>query len=250
MASIDSQAAFMNRVRTIGVPEVDMNLLDRGNLALFAMDSALKDLLRATLGADKDADVMSSHRRLFYESFTRAAAELRSRLDRSEEQGRRKLRVPERSVRQAEQKRELTGLVLEGELEPSDGLIDFVYSLYEEDRLHYVQWDRCRKKDAEVASSSSRRQANWEEEMLKDDVSSNIMIRDALQRRSIAFDQATLAALDRGLSYLYVGKQEFYSSIGSRYFVVKPSYELLTGVAYAMSGGATENAYGAAQQEQ
>jgi hypothetical protein len=83
--------------------------------------------------------------------------------------------------------------VLEGELEPSDSLIDFVYSLYEEDRLQYVQWDRCSKKDAEVASSSSRRHANWEEEMLKDDVSSNIMIRDALQRRSIAFDQATIA---------------------------------------------------------
>lgn len=62
------------------------------------------------------------------------------------------------------------------------------------------------------------------------------------------FDDATLAVLDRGLSYLYVGKQDFYSSTGSRYVVAKPSYELLTGVAYQMSGGAIENAYGAAQQ--
>jgi alkaline phosphatase D len=61
-------------------------------------------------------------------------------------------------------------------------------------------------------------------------------------------DGATMAVLDRGLSYLYVGKQEFYSSTGSRYVVAKPSYELLSGVAYAMSGGASENAYGSAQQ--
>ena len=116
----------MNRASNLGVPEVDMKLLDRANLSLFAMDSALKVVLKATLGADEDS---GPSRRLFYESYALAAAELRGRLDRSEDLGRRKLRVLERSERQSDQKRRLTGLVLEGELEPSDGLMDFVYSL-------------------------------------------------------------------------------------------------------------------------
>jgi alkaline phosphatase D len=61
-------------------------------------------------------------------------------------------------------------------------------------------------------------------------------------------DAPTLAVLDRGLSYLYVGKQDFFSSIGSRYVLAKPSFDLLSGVLYQATGGATENAFGSAQQ--
>jgi hypothetical protein len=102
----------------------------------------------------------------------------------------------ERSVLMSEQKKRLTGLVLEGELEPSDSLTDFVYSLYEENRLQYVQWERCSKKDAEVSgpSSSSRQDANSKEEKLKDSRRGiDTRIRCALQRRSISFDRATIA---------------------------------------------------------
>jgi hypothetical protein len=64
----------MNRAGTPEVPEVDMKLLDRVDLALFAMDSALKVLLEATLGAAEYAGKMSVYRKLalltFYESFT------------------------------------------------------------------------------------------------------------------------------------------------------------------------------------
>jgi alkaline phosphatase D len=61
-------------------------------------------------------------------------------------------------------------------------------------------------------------------------------------------DGATMAVLDRGLSYLYVGKQDLYSSVGSRYVLAKPSFDLLSGVLYQATGGASENAYGTAQQ--
>ncbi len=87
MATFDSQAVSVNRAGTLEVPEVDMKLLDRVDLALFAMDPALKVLLEATLGAAEYAGKMSVYRKLilltFYESFMLAAAELRSRLDRA-----------------------------------------------------------------------------------------------------------------------------------------------------------------------
>jgi hypothetical protein len=77
--------------------------------------------------------------------------------------------------------------VLEGKLEPSDRLIDFVYSLYEENRRS--------SKDAEVAgpSTSSKQDANSEEEKLKDVSGSDNRIRCAFQRRSLSFDQVTIA---------------------------------------------------------
>ena len=61
-------------------------------------------------------------------------------------------------------------------------------------------------------------------------------------------DAPTLAVLDRGLSYLYVGKQDLYSQIGSRYVLAKPSFDLLSGVRYQATGGASENAFGSTQQ--
>ena len=61
-------------------------------------------------------------------------------------------------------------------------------------------------------------------------------------------DAATLAVLDRGLSNLFVGKQDLYSQIGARYVLAKPSFDLLSGVTYQASAGASENALGTTQQ--
>jgi alkaline phosphatase D len=61
-------------------------------------------------------------------------------------------------------------------------------------------------------------------------------------------DDTTISYLDRGLSYLYVGKQDLYSQIGARYVLAKPSFDLLSGVLYQATGGASEDAYGPAQR--
>ena len=79
-------------------------------------------MVTAALGAAPTLHVMTGIRRLFYEAFTLAAAELRSRLDRSEDSGPRKLPAPERAHRQEEQVRLLRGPSIEGESEPSDAM--------------------------------------------------------------------------------------------------------------------------------
>lgn len=62
------------------------------------------------------------------------------------------------------------------------------------------------------------------------------------------FEESVLALLDRGLSYLYLGKQNLYDSNGSRYVVVKDTYDLLSGFLYAVSFGASEDAFGPTQE--
>ncbi|HUK13852.1 MAG TPA: alkaline phosphatase D family protein [Thermoanaerobaculaceae bacterium] len=62
------------------------------------------------------------------------------------------------------------------------------------------------------------------------------------------FSDADLAAMDRGLSYLFLGKQNLYDSRGSRYVLAKDSFDLLSGYLYAASQGAAEDAFGATQE--
>ena len=62
------------------------------------------------------------------------------------------------------------------------------------------------------------------------------------------FDETLLGLLDRGVSYLYVGKQNLYAANGSRYVVVKDTFDLLAGYIYAASLGASQDAFGPAQE--
>ncbi|HZJ53558.1 MAG TPA: alkaline phosphatase D family protein [Myxococcaceae bacterium] len=55
--------------------------------------------------------------------------------------------------------------------------------------------------------------------------------------------------LDRGLFYALIGKQSFFSQYGSRYIVVKSSYDLYTALLYARTARASENAFGAEQEK-
>ena len=66
-------------------------------------------------------------RRLFFESYTLAAADMRSRLDRKDCDEPRRLAQAERASRHASQVTRLNSLDLTGELEPSHALIDTVF---------------------------------------------------------------------------------------------------------------------------
>ncbi|HEY1905042.1 MAG TPA: alkaline phosphatase D family protein, partial [Myxococcaceae bacterium] len=54
--------------------------------------------------------------------------------------------------------------------------------------------------------------------------------------------------LPRGLFYALIGKQSFFSQYGSRYVVVKSSYDLYTALLYAKTAKASENAFGTEQE--
>ena len=54
--------------------------------------------------------------------------------------------------------------------------------------------------------------------------------------------------LPRGLFYALLGKQSFFSQYGSRYVVVKSSYDLYTALLYAKTAKASENAFGTEQE--
>jgi alkaline phosphatase D len=62
-----------------------------------------------------------------------------------------------------------------------------------------------------------------------------------------AIDPMT-AGLKRGISYLDVGKIGYYTSIGSRYFIIKDTFDVLSQLAYTETMGASEEVMGSAQE--
>ena len=66
----------------------------------------------------------------------------------------------------------------------------------------------------------------------------------AANQRPISAD-----GLERGLFYALIGKQSFFTQYGSRYVVVKSSYDLYTALLYARTAKASENAFGTEQEK-
>jgi hypothetical protein len=152
-------------------------------------------------------------RQLFFECFTMVQQELRLRLERtSDDVVVRKLAVPERAARFRAQENRLQGLVLRGELECSDALVDLCVSQYDSNRVAYISWQKCLSKSAEEAGikkdpSIGQNLAGLlklgETVRLPDaDTSTELLLKYALTRRALAYDQALLVTF--GVSMVWV----------------------------------------------
>ena len=218
---LDSEAAFRSRAKEIGFNDAEIRRLGVlgystfGRLAFAAnyVPGSSDETPLLKLGADitdvdpAPADRMPLVRRLVFESYTLASADLRSRVERKDDDVPRRLAQAERAARHEEQSRRLTGLDISGELEPSHALIDAVYQLHEDNALKYIRWELCTKRDAELMGlktdpvwrpdSSGVIREHKVQEVLKADVGSDLKLQYALRRRSLAFDQARLLDFDK-----------------------------------------------------
>ena len=230
---LESQPVFESRLRTVGLPD---NLIQRltaaginsmGSLAFICTatpgqgdDSSLFEALDPVMGFDADnmmpAAIKSMMRRMWFEASAAALADVKSRVDRTEDSQPKRLPLPERESRRAKQQAMLSGLVLEGPLEPSHGLVDLFYSMKEEEILRYVEPAVCVSRQQELLGSkkesfmkldSNGRLVNVQKDVpLETDLSSEYRVRLALQRRSLALDQIgllTYAESERYHDYLY-----------------------------------------------
>ena len=213
---LDSEADFKSRCRKLGLTEDHLQNLDNLSFASFGHlafatsytpgqqdDTALRALAVQIVGADPPPPAsMAIVRRLVFESYTMAAADLKSRVERRTDEAPRKLVQAERAARYENQRLRLAGVDLTGEMEASNSLIDLVYHLGEEDQLRYVRWEECTKRDQELMGLKS--DPVWKpdsngiikevkvQEILRAETDTDLKLRYALARRSIAFDQARL----------------------------------------------------------
>ena len=222
MSALDSVAVFEQRARELGVLDSEL-LVAKANgwksYAGFAFscnyvpgapdDTAFRAMcstLTASGGSEPEAARLTVLRRVFFESYTLAAAELKAKVERRDEDTPRRMANPERDQRHTDQQARLSGLDLEGELDISYALDDFVNNMFEENQLRYCPWERCTKRLQEIRGIS--RDPVWKpingvvtqiniSADLKADTSTDLLLGYTFQRRSLAFDRSRLISFSK-----------------------------------------------------
>ena len=105
--------------------------------------------------ADPQATLL---RRLYFESFTVATAELKRQHDRTEDEAPRKIPVTEKEARRSTFARRLEpGIRMVGELGPSCALMDAACRQAEGNQLVYLEWQACTKRELVAAAAAVAR---------------------------------------------------------------------------------------------
>jgi hypothetical protein len=220
MASVDSEALFEARMQAVGLSGPTMiGMRTRGwnTLATFAYSCGYvpgqsdelvfsNGVLQPLVGVDfADSPESPKLRRLFFESHTLAIQDLRRRSERTDADPVLKLPAEERVVRLARLRTKYVGHDITGVLEPSHALVDLLAGMLESGQLRYVGWTLCTTRDAEIhgakkldldlssivtdASTGFLRRVG-RQEGYSADISSDLLLVQALQRRSFAMELA------------------------------------------------------------
>ena len=219
MSGIESAAVFESRALAIGISQATLTALTNAGLDTFGKyafscsyqpgssdEAPLKDLLTTVLGAEPNVGTFAPLWRLYFEAHTLALSDMRQRVERREDEAPRKLPVPERAVRLDKQKRRLTGLKLEGSLLPSHGLVDKICQQMEDSQLKYVAIQECTSRDQELVGVKKLQQVSLDssgnlkvgstEASVKTDLSTDMKVREAFMRRSLAYDQCGMVSCE------------------------------------------------------
>ncbi|CAE8640523.1 unnamed protein product [Polarella glacialis] len=216
-ATLESAAVFQSRATALGLTGAEVAVLQTSGFDTFAGfafavnyvpghadDAEFLRLCAVVCGGAGPAPGgrVSVLRRLFFESYTLAASDMRSRIDGSQSDTPRRLAAPERAVRYREQVRRLPGLTLRGELDVSHQLVDLCIAMHEEDVLRYVELSACAKREQELKGikldeslkilGNGTLRVDRGEPALLSNINTDLHMKYALQRRALAFDQARI----------------------------------------------------------
>lgn len=220
MAS-ERQEVFFARVVELSLEDLIPALKTRGltSYAKFAFgcdynpqmaDASLlaTQLLKPICGDDEHH--IPSLRRLWWEAWGVATADMRRQVESVDTDAPRKLTLVELNARRVSATQSLGGLRFEGELDVSDQLITECVGMADRDRLRYIAWEQCTKRELEVLGV--KKDDTWQKDpgtgFLKPvasagvgsersaDLSSDLKLDFALKRRGLALAMADLMDWD------------------------------------------------------
>eukprot|EP00435_Cladocopium_sp_Y103_P039326 s4108_g10.t1 len=215
MSLVDSTAVFDARARTIGIPDATLNQMNlRGwtTHATFAFSVAtqpgvdeqafIDGVVVPILGQPDHIDAPKL-RRLFFESHTLTAADLRRKVDSTELEAPRKLPAPEISQRLELLQQRINPLIIANVLEPSHQLIKSLVQCVEDGRVRYIEWSRCTSRTQEVnnvkedgdlrvwkTDSAGNIKAANKEPSISATLATELDVHNALRRRGVAYEIA------------------------------------------------------------
>ena len=195
MVLVESSAAFRARAAAMKIPDVEVTkLADQGvdSFAAYAFfvpynplapdDVPLVAALTTVLGQAPSVVALGRFRRLQFESYTMVMADAKSRVERTDESIPRRMPGPERSARLEEQVGRLPGVDISQGNEPSHSLVDAVHQMMEDGMIKHVPVEKCTCRSQELQGVKS--------DATTANLGSDFLVRQALLRRALAFDQA------------------------------------------------------------
>ena len=207
---MDSAAAFRERAKALGLPEAGVTKLADSKLATFgqfaflssfqpgsADETPFVEALAKVLGDQPEAAELACWRRLYYECHTAAMSDLRVRLERKEEDGPRKLLMPERVERLERAKKSLTGITIDTQLEPAHRLVDSAVQQAEDSTVRYIALKDCLSREAELLHGKSEPAIEFQQDgtmklskkqqEIRAETSGDLKVKMAMQRRALAY---------------------------------------------------------------
>ena len=164
--SIDSKPVFSERLASLGLRDLQAKFTEKGwdTYANFAFASGyvpghsaeelyVRDILIPLLG-DADHVKRSALRRFHFESYSLGASDLRRQIERGDDSAPRKIPNVEREDRKIKLEARLVGQDMEGDMEPSNSLIDFCVSMIDDNEVKYPKWEKCTRKVDELGGRS------------------------------------------------------------------------------------------------
>ena len=212
---LESQAAFVERAKAINMPDalidlmIEKGLTSFGKLAFISPveprsgdDSSMVQAVGAILGRGLRPAEIPDMRRLWFESHTLAVSDMKTRIERSSLDPPREMPLAERMNRLEDQKKRLPSIVFSEHVEPAHCLIDKVQNMLESGYLTYLPPHKCPSRATEITADKATPQLTFDAQgaikvsKKQSDLECNtfgeLKLKEALQRRSLAFDQIHL----------------------------------------------------------
>ena len=153
------------------------------------------------LGSAPTVKQQAAFRRLFAESYSTVASDIKAQVESTDDTMPRRLPAADRAQRLKEQQARITGFKIRGAYEPGDSLIDRAVHMLEQDRIAYLEWSVCVSREHELATNSRKDSSLTfdssgllrmvkRDKLAPCDASSELQVRYCLMRRGLALDQA------------------------------------------------------------
>ena len=226
MASLlDSEAQFLQRQLDLRFSEDLKRSLRRNNLVTFGNfayshgqpgqqinDESFETWFTTNVLQGASIADIAGAKRLLFESQTMVLAHLQNQVQLPDTSSVKKVPAAERDSKMAIIRRKLTGLLIEGPMEPGHHLLDLAAHMYQTNEIRYIAPERCISRTHEVMTQKvPTKQLDVAADSLvvkeKSDVTdmvvtSALQVQEALQRRGLALVFADVIMHDAYTRYL------------------------------------------------
>ena len=207
MALIDSKASFAARVKELGLGDFLGKLVDLGadTYAGFAFmanctpgqsdDKPFQEgIIKPILGEGHVAK-RTQLRRLFFESFTLVSADLKNKLEATDDDKPKKMTVAERNARREATIPKTSGLDTQGVHNPAHSTIDLASQILQNDIVTHLPFEKCPSREMERKGDKSHERSfksKKGDDSVSNPMSGDLDLQNTLIRRGLAVDMGGL----------------------------------------------------------